>query len=104
MQIFPTATNPGQQSYFRVSSPAVILDTIKKAEDSEDIVVRLYEAHGSQETVRLFSTLPILSAQRCNLLEDDTDDKEIRWAKDGLEFEMMPFEIISFKLKLAKTG
>lgn len=103
LQLFPTTATPGQQSYFSVSNPQVVLDTVKKAEDSEDIIVRLYESQGTHGTVRLSSALPIESARRCNLLEDNEDGKPFDWTENGLEFTVKPFEIVTFKLKLAKS-
>lgn len=40
-------------SYFRIyGAPNVILDTVKKAEDSDDFILRLYEAYGGHATAR----------------------------------------------------
>ena len=33
-----------RQSFFQVDQPGVVIDTVKKAEDSQDVIVRLYEA------------------------------------------------------------
>ena len=38
---------PSQHSFIEVSPENVILTAMKEAEDSEDIILRLYEAHGS---------------------------------------------------------
>lgn len=38
---------------FRIEgAPNVVLDTIKKAEDTDDLIVRLYEAYGGHATAR----------------------------------------------------
>lgn len=34
-------------------APNVVLDTMKKAEDSNDIIVRMYEAYGGHARARL---------------------------------------------------
>lgn len=101
LHLFPTTLAEGQTAYFGVTHPAVILDTVKKAEDSDEIVVRLYEARGTSGTARLTSSLPVSSASRCNLLEDVEPGSQPRWVDGGLEFAFKPFELISFKLKLA---
>ncbi|KAF7726851.1 Glycoside hydrolase, 38 vacuolar alpha mannosidase [Apophysomyces ossiformis] len=54
-------------------APNVVLDTIKKAENSDDVIVRFYEAYGGRATARLVSSLPIKSIYRCNILEDDME-------------------------------
>ncbi|ORZ07655.1 galactose mutarotase-like domain-containing protein [Absidia repens] len=60
--------------HFRIEgAPNVVLDTIKKAEDSEDLIVRLYEAYGGHATARFHSSLPMKSIQQCNILEDELE-------------------------------
>jgi alpha-mannosidase len=100
LQLFPTAAETGQRSFFSVSNPAVVIDTIKKAEDSNEIIVRMYESHGALGAARLVTSLPVRSAQRCNLLEDPEPGAPFDWPADGLEFTVKPFEIVSYKLKL----
>jgi alpha-mannosidase len=98
--ILPTSAQTGQSSFFSVTNPAVVLDTVKKAEDTEEIVVRLYEARGAHGTARLLTTLPVQTAQRCNLLEDPEPGTQVAWPASGLEFTVRPFEIVTFKLKI----
>lgn len=100
LQIFSTAAAPASQSYFSVSNPAVIIDTVKKAEDTDDLIVRLYESHGTRGSAQLRSTLPFRRFGRCNLLEDETEDTKAAWNPEGIEFSFKPFEIITFKLSL----
>lgn len=89
-----------EKSFFQVSSPHVILDTVKKAEESDALIVRLYEAHGAHGRVRLTSPLPVKSASRCNLLEEQ--DQRLKWAKGGVEVAVTPFQIVTLKLALAR--
>ncbi len=99
MLLFPTTAGAGQRSFFSISNPALIIDTVKKAEDSDEIVVRMYEARGTPGTARLQTSLPVRSAARCNLLEE-VQEPASAWKEPGLEFNFKPFEIISFKLAL----
>lgn len=101
LHLFPYDGAPESRSFFSVSNPAVIIDTIKKAEDSDDIVVRLYEARGTHGSACLLASLPFKSAKRCNLLEDDIEGSQVAWNVDGLPFSFRPFEIITFKLSPA---
>ncbi len=100
LQVFPTAAEVTQRSFFSIDNPAVVIETVKKAEDSGDIIVRLYESHGAQSAACLRTTLPVKSAQRCNLLEDPEPGAPIDWPTGGLEFTIRPFEIVSFKLQM----
>jgi alpha-mannosidase len=87
---------PIERSFFKVSSPGVVIDTVKKAEDSGALIVRLYEAHGSRGKVRLSSSLPIRSAWLTDLLENEIGG--LAWAQGGAAFEIKPFEIVTLKL------
>jgi alpha-mannosidase len=84
------------QGYFSISDPNLVIDTIKKAEDSQAIIVRLYECHGSRGTAKLKTVLPFKNAFLCNLLEDDISVVNID--KGEIEFNYSPFQIITVKL------
>jgi alpha-mannosidase len=92
-----TNATPSQQSYFSVSHPGVIIDTVKQAEDRDAIIVRLYEAFGAHCTVQFTSALPVSTAARCNLLEED--DQGLRWGRKGIALNLRPFEIVTLKLR-----
>lgn len=51
----------------------VVLDTIKRAEDSNDIVIRLYEAYGGHARAKLMSSRIIKKMVKCNILEDEQE-------------------------------
>ncbi len=95
---FPTPSQPSSHAYFSVDNPAFIIDTVKKAEDSSEVVVRLYEARGSRGTATLQTSLPVHSIERVNLLETNLNNGSDRVQKDGIQFQFRPFEIISFKI------
>ncbi|AHF93959.1 hypothetical protein OPIT5_01440 [Opitutaceae bacterium TAV5] len=95
---------PAAAAWFAVDSPHLVIDTIKKAEDSEALIVRLYEAHGTAGETTLASSLPFSRCTRVNLLEDETeppfaspDGADPHAA--GVSFPYRPFEIISLKLE-----
>jgi alpha-mannosidase len=89
-----------QQAFFSLDQPAVLLDTIKKAEDSEALILRLYEARGTRGKLRLTSSLPIQSAALVNLLEDEMSP--LNWQDGGVELSFKPFEIITLRLNMVK--
>jgi len=92
----PTSAPVGEKSFFQVDRPNVIIETVKKAEDSGALIVRLYEAHGARGPVRLSSPLPVQSVRRCNLLEEE--DQPLRWENGGVQFDVTPFQIVTLKL------
>jgi alpha-mannosidase len=95
----PTAAAPRHVSFFRVNNPAVVLDTVKRAEDSSDIILRLYEAHGTHARARLTSALPVGAVTVCNLLEEPTG--RLAW-REGVTLRLRPFQILTLKLALRR--
>jgi alpha-mannosidase len=58
-------------SFASVDDPNLVLDTIKLAENSDAVVLRLYEAHGGRGTARVRLGRPIAEARLANALEDE---------------------------------
>nr|XP_031296657.1 alpha-mannosidase 2C1 isoform X3 [Camelus dromedarius] len=90
-------------SAFSVSSPAVVLETVKQAETSPQgrtLVLRLYEAHGSHVDCWLHMSLPVQEAVLCDLLErrDPAGPLPLRDARLKLTFS--PFQVQSLLLVL----
>ena len=78
-----------------VSTDAVLIDVVKKAEDEECLIVRMHECRGSRCKVTMQSEYSVKRIVPCNLLEHDQGD-----AIEGasVEFTIKPFEIKTFKL------
>jgi len=85
-----------QQSFFLIDNPALILDTVKKAEDSDALILRLYESRGTRGTAQLTSLLPVTSAALANLLEDEL--QTLVWHDGNIKIDFKPFEIITIRL------
>ncbi len=86
-------------SLMRVSTPAVSISAIKKAEEGDEVVVRLREhTGGAQKGVRLAAARPIISAR-----EIDGQEREIGKAtvtNGELVVDMNSFELRAFAVKL----
>ncbi|KAG0297906.1 Glycoside hydrolase, 38 vacuolar alpha mannosidase [Linnemannia gamsii] len=89
-------------SYFEIKGAKnVILDTIKRAEDSDHIIIRLYEAFGGRAQFKLKSFLNVQSVVRCNILEDDGEYIEFdKSARASGWIVLHAFEILTLKLKV----
>ena len=96
--VFPGSSQPNEMSFFQVDTPSVVIETVKKAEDSDDLIVRLYEAHGGRGPVLLSTPLPVHSVALCNILEDEF--RELTWENGGVQFEVTPFQIVTLKLSM----
>jgi alpha-mannosidase len=80
-------------SWFAVDDPNLVLDTVKRAEDSDALVLRLYEAHGARGVARIRVGLPFSGAEACNLLEDARAALPVQ---DGaIELDYTPHQIIT---------
>jgi alpha-mannosidase len=74
----------------------LVLDTIKRAEDSDALVLRLYEPHGGRGTARVRLAQPVTEVRRANLLEEPGERLDVR---DGaVEIPYRPFEVITIVL------
>jgi alpha-mannosidase len=85
------------RSLFRLDDPNLVLDTVKRAEDSDALVLRCYEAHGARGVARLRPGLPFGEAVVCNLLEDAGAPLAV---EDGeIVVPYRPHEIISLLVR-----
>ena len=84
-------------SMFRIDAPNVMIDAVKKAEDSEQVVLRVHDFSGSRSNVRVTSDLHIKSWQECDLMERPQGDV----LEDEFAFTLKPYEIRTFLITLA---
>lgn len=84
-------------SLFDCNDANLVLDTVKKAEDSDAIILRFYEAHGARGVAKVRCELPFQTACLCNILEEDGEPIEVK--NDTLEVAYTPFQIVTLKLR-----
>jgi alpha-mannosidase len=82
----------------KCETPSVMIDTVKKAEDADSLIVRVYEAHGGRVTTTLAFAIPVESAEEVNLLEEPVGPVDVM--VDTLRFSLSPYQIRSFRVKL----
>jgi alpha-mannosidase len=87
-------------SRMSVTGDNVIIETVKKAEDDDAIIVRLYEAHGWRGRYTLRTTLPVVQAYETDLMENVERELNLRNGTVVLSFK--PFEIKTVKLALRR--
>ena len=85
------------RSLIELDTRQVVVEAIKRAEDSEAVVVRLYEAWGRRCRARVRTTLPVSRAYLCDLLERTGAEVAVR--EGELELELTPFKILTLKLQ-----
>ncbi len=74
----------------------LVLDTVKRAEDGDALVVRLYEARGGRGTATLRLGLPVSRVRRANLLEDPGQELAVEEGRVRIAFG--PFEVVTLLL------
>jgi len=84
-------------SMLRLACEFAMIDTVKKAEDGDKLVVRLHEFAGSRGTAELSSDFAIASWQECDLMERPIGEAQ---SGAGLTFELLPYEIKTFLLEV----
>ncbi len=89
----------GVYTFIQTECTHIIVETVKPAEDGDGLVVRLYEAHNQRGRGTLTFATAILSAQECNLLEEPVND--VSYQGNTLPFQVRPFEIKTFRIRLA---
>ena len=66
----PSGTLPESRSFFETGSQQVVLSTMKKCEDDDNVVVRLYEADGTNGAASLSLPFAPIAMQRTNMIEE----------------------------------
>jgi alpha-mannosidase len=92
-------------------NPSLVLDTIKRGEDDEDVsrgelparkgksvILRIYDSLGGTSKGTIETTLPVKKVWKTNILEDD--EEEIKIAEGKIEIVLKPFEVATFRLQL----
>ncbi|KGJ72485.1 alpha-mannosidase [Cryobacterium roopkundense] len=82
-----------------VDNPAVVVEAVKLAEDrSGDVIVRLYEAHGSRARATVIRWFEAADAYETDLLERSIDSAAVVSA-DGsaVSLELRPFQLVTLR-------
>mgnify|MGYP003466207090 CR=1 FL=1 len=82
---------PGEMSVLSVSAPNVVIETVKKAEDSDDIVIRMYEAENKKTECVLHTAFALSGCVETNLMEEPEQELPVDGNTVALSFR--PFEI-----------
>lgn len=90
-------TLPHELSFAHVDKENVILEVVKKAEDSEDLIVRLYECYNRRTTATLGVYGKVTEVYECDLMEQPLHFVPTK--SSSFTFEIKPYEIKTFKIK-----
>ncbi|MGA3178092.1 MAG: alpha-mannosidase [Candidatus Acidiferrum sp.] len=91
---------PASHSFLSLEGENVVLTALKKAEDSDDLIVRFYEWAGKEADVRLHFSSGIESASETNLIEDLGGPLAVQGA--SVTVHAKPYEIKTIRVHLIK--
>jgi len=95
-------TLPARKCFAEILTPSIMLSGMKRAEDSDALVVRLYEMEGKRTSarIRLDEALaaPAAAALQTDLLERPIDKSTARMDKGVLTVEVPAFGLVTVKI------
>lgn len=89
-------TLPSALSMIGVNCDNVIIETVKKAEDSNDLIIRMYECYNKRTDVKVAFFKPLLKVVECNMMEKAIQPVDVQ--ENTFSFQIKPYEIKTFKL------
>ena len=87
-----------EHSYAKVDSSHVILTAMKKAEDSNSLILRMYESTGEQGEVTVAVPKGATGASVVSLMEKSTDAPAVQLSGDQAKVMIHPYEILTLKV------
>ena len=88
--------NTNIQSLISTSSPNIIIETIKRAEDGNGYIVRFYEHNRKRGNVTLETAFPLSQVEKVNLLEEPQET--LTPQGNQVTLFVKPFEIVTLRL------
>jgi alpha-mannosidase len=84
-------------SFIKLEPANLVLSAVKKAEDSNTKIIRLYEIHGQPAEAKLTFAQPVKSAWETNLMEERKGQLPI--FENTITFSVKPFEIFTLEVE-----
>ena len=92
-------------AFASLSTDKVAIKAVKKAEDTDELIVRVYEWVGEdQKEVRLSFPVPILSAREVNGIEEALTASDIRTDGNDLVFSIGHYQPKTFAVRLGQPA
>ncbi|MFC1715426.1 glycosyl hydrolase-related protein [Candidatus Poribacteria bacterium] len=89
-------TLPARQSFCEIPGDSIVATVLKKSEDDDDIILRLFETAGDNARTEVKFFKPVSRTAEVNLLERNDE------GLSSPEMEVAPFEIKTVKMSLQK--
>ena len=86
-----------EYSLVSVNMPNIVLETVKRAEDGDGWIVRMYESENALTDACLTWNRPIASVEACNCLEEPGE--KLAATGGQIPFTIKPYEIKTFRIR-----
>ena len=94
---------PAEHSFASVSPENVVLTAVKKAEDANGLIFRVYEWAGKETTAEFHVPPGATGATATNLIEQPEGDP-LKVEGDVVKAPIHPYEILTIRVDYAKAG
>ena len=88
---------PSEFSFVSTENPAILIETVKPAEEGDGVIVRLYESFGSTARAKIKIPDGFNKVTLTNLIERDL--KVLDLIEGRIEIVAHPFEIITLRFE-----
>lgn len=85
------------RSYLEIDRGNIVIDTVKQAEVGNDLIVRLYEAHGTATKASLQLQFPFRNVTQVNLMEEQDQAADVEG--DAVRLAFTPFQIVTLRVR-----
>jgi len=93
------STGPARPAFIEAEGLPLSIGALKRAEDGNSLILRLYEPHGARGTAALRFGRPIEQVGLVNLLEDPVSESAaIALKSNGTSLDFRPFEVKSLRI------
>ncbi len=90
---------PEEKTMFQIKPENVVVSCLKKSEDSDDIIVRVYDATGDGADAEIKFNMNVKDVFEADLMENPIKALKIR--NGTISFRLNPFEIKTLRITLA---
>jgi alpha-mannosidase len=87
---------PESMSFLSLSAPNVLVSTLKKAEDGDVAILRVYDIEGRDAEAALKLFVPLKGAEKVNIIEEE--GTPLKAGKDGLSLKVGHHAVETVKL------
>ncbi len=84
-------------SFVSVRDENIVIETVKKAENGDGIIIRMYESFNKRTNTVLKTGFDFKSVTLCDMLENDL--KVISAKENSIPLTLKPFEIVTIKIR-----